>query len=513
MVSNSNNNGGTLESWLWGAACSIRGEIDAAKFKDFILPLIFVKRISDVYDDELATLNEDLNIAEELVQVDHSLVRFYIPDNSRWAKIASQTTSLGEYITDALRDLAGANSDLQGVIDTMDFNQSTSGQRTITDESLKKLILILNKKKLGLKDVDADILGRAYEYLLRKFAEDSGQSAGEFLTPMEVAELMAYIIDPEQGEEIYDPTCGTAGLLIKSSFRFKEKNGNGENLNFPRFFGQERTRSTFVMAKMNAIIHDMQGTEIALGDTMIRPAFRLPDGTIKTFNKVAANPMWNQKINESIYENDAYGRFQFGYPPSDMADWGWIQHMFASLSEYGKLVIVIDTGSVSRGSSAENISREKEIRKKFVDRGFIESVILLPENLFYNTTSAGVIITIQKNQRQDGKVLMINASRMFKKGKPKNFIPIDKAKEIFDIYTKKQDVEGLSKMISHKELIKADYNLNPSRFVSMRSVDELTPIEDIIPQLRELVERRKKSDTALNDIFEQLGFEGYINGN
>ena len=508
-----NGNGKSLETWLWEAACSIRGEIDAPKFKDFILPLIFVKRLSDVFDDELTALNEDRLIAEELVQTDHSLVRFYVPNNARWPSFVNLTTNVGEYMTEAMRALAKENPPLLGVVDTIDFNQSTSGQRTISDDSLKKLIQILSKKRLGLQDVDPDLLGRAYEYLLRKFAEGSGQSAGEFYTPMEVAELMAYIIDPQEGDEIYDPTCGTSGLLIKSNIRFKEKFGDLDRIDIPlpKFYGQEINRSTYAMAKMNSIIHDMTGTEIAIGDTMLRPAFRLSNGGLKTFTKVTANPMWNQKFEQSIYGKDPYDRFSFGLPPSNSADWGWIQHMFASMDNKGKLVVVIDTGSISRGSGTEGSNREKEIRKKFVDRGLVESVVLLPENLFYNTTAAGVIITIRKNRGEQDGVFMINASGMFEKGRPKNFIPKDKVIDIFDIYSKKREAEDTSRLISKEELIRADYNLNPTLFISRKTEDELIPIEEIIPQLRQLEAERKKNDVSVNDILKQLGYEGFLN--
>ncbi|MGC8664008.1 MAG: HsdM family class I SAM-dependent methyltransferase, partial [Thermoplasmata archaeon] len=252
----------------------------------------------------------------------------------------STKVNVGEYLTSAMRKLARENSKLAGVVDVVDFNQSTSGQRTISDESLRALISVLNQKRLGLNDVDPDILGRAYEYLLRKFAEGQGSSAGEFYTPMEVAELMAFIIDPEIGDEIYDPTCGTAGLLIKSNIRFKEKYMGRDDVAIPKYYGQEINQSTFAMAWMNSIIHDMPETTIAIGDTMRRPAFYSNDRsavTLKKFDKVVANPMWNQKFNQDIYENDPYNRFTFGYPPNNSADWGWIQHMFSSLNQKGKM--------------------------------------------------------------------------------------------------------------------------------------------------------------------------------
>ncbi len=216
----------TLEYWLWEAACKIRGEIDSPKSKDYILPLIFIKRLSDVFDDEMIKLSKkylNRETAEQLTKKDHSLVRFYIPKEARWKSISIQTTNVGEYLTDAVRSITRENPKLQGVIDIVDFNATAAGQRTISDDKLKVLIDVLGRYRLGLKDVEPDILGRAYEYLLRKFAEGSGQSAGEFYTPREVAILMSYVLNPEPDMEVYDPCCGSAGLLIKCHLRFKEK--------------------------------------------------------------------------------------------------------------------------------------------------------------------------------------------------------------------------------------------------------------------------------------------------
>ena len=496
-----------LESWLWGAACSIRGEIDAPKFKDFILPMIFIKRISDVFDDELRGLDTNKEQAELLANVDHSLVRFYIPKGYRWSDILSKTGNLGEFLTDVTRKIARENPDLEGVIDTTDYNQSISGQRTISDDSLRALVQQLNKKKLGINDVDPDILGRAYEYLLRKFAEGSGQSAGEFYTPTEVAKLVSYLVKPKEGEYVYDPACGTGGLLIQSNTRFKSLNNN-DSANKPKYYGQEINPGTYAMAKMNAIIHDME-INIALGDTFRNPAFRLNNGELMKFDKVIANPMWNQKFDQSIYENDPFNRFIFGYPPSNSADFGWIQHMYSSLKDNGKLAVILDTGSVSRGSGSEGNSREKEIRKKFVDNDLIESVILLPENLFYNTSSPGVIIIINKNKRYKDEILMINASTLFEKGRPKNYIPDDKIEQIYNIYSNCKEEDGISKVINRDDIIKSDYNLSPSRFISKNDDENIIPIEDIINEIKDIEIERKNNDIALNNILKSLGYEGY----
>ncbi|MEJ5253649.1 MAG: class I SAM-dependent DNA methyltransferase, partial [Armatimonadota bacterium] len=347
----------TLENWLWEAACSIRGPVDAPRFKDYILPLVFLKRLSDVFDDEMARLAQeygDQKLAEHIVEEERERgtiadgrgsVRFYIPGKARWQAIRNQGRSgLGQFLTDAVRAVARENPRLQGVIDIVDFNATAAGQRIVADEYLAVLVDVLSKYRLGLHDVEPDILGRAYEYLLRKFAEGQGQSAGEFYTPREVAILMARILEPEPGMTVYDPACGSGGLLIKCHLRLMETRGVEENgqrvLPFQlaplRLYGQEINPSTFAIARMNAVIHDMEA-DIRLGDTMRNPAFKDSAGRLQTFDLVTANPMWNQKFPTELYENDPYDRFRFGVPPSSSADWGWLQHMLASLSDRGRM--------------------------------------------------------------------------------------------------------------------------------------------------------------------------------
>jgi type I restriction enzyme M protein len=495
-----------LETWLWDAACKIRGEIDAPKYKDYILPLIFIKRLSDVFEDEVSALSEmygSRDVTEELLKQDHSLVRFYIPSDVRWGKIAKQTTDVGEHLTNAVRSIARENPKLQGVVDIVDFNATAAGQRIISDDKLKLLVDVLGKYRLGIKDVDSDILGRAYEYLLRKFAEGSGQSAGEFYTPMEVAVLMAHVMDPTPGKEIDDPCVGSGGLLIKCHLRFKEKY-DGQNVPPLSFYGQEILHTTFAMAKMNTFIHDMEA-EIALGDTMIRPAFTNRDGSLRKFDLVTSNVMWNQDFAQEVYENDSYSRFGYGYPPSSSADWGWIQHMYATLKDGGKMAVVLDTGAVSRGSGNKGRNRERDIRKEFVDRDMVEAVLLLPENLFYNTTAPGIILVINKGKVRDGEILLINASHLFQKGRPKNFLPDESIEHISDIYLNWREEDGISKVVTTEEVAKNDYNLSPSRYVVQNGEDETLPLDEAVVLLKEAEEECQQADKQLKEVLSQLG--------
>ena len=507
-----------LENWLWDIACVIRGPVDAPKFKDYILPLIFLKRLSDVFDDEL----QELGDIAKFVDQDHDLVRFYIPKEARWDYLTQLNTNLGEALTDAVRSVASHNPDLQGVIDNVDFNATAQGQRILSDSQLRTVLSKLSRYRLGLKDVEPDILGRAYEYILRKFAEGSGQSAGEFYTPREVAILMSYILDPEPGETIYDPACGSGGLLIKCYLRFLEKYGqpNGAGrLKIPpsieplHFFGQEILTSTFAIARMNVFIHDMEA-KIALGDTMARPVFLNSDGSLQRFDKVTANPMWNQNFPLIVYEQDTYGRFSLGIPPASSADWGWIQHMFASLKDSGKMAVVLDTGAVSRGSGNQGSNRERDIRKAFVERDAVEAVLLLPENLFYNTTAPGIILVIRRGPKppeRKGQILLINASQAFAKGRPKNYLSDEHITAIADVYLKWQEIAGDSplraKIITNEEAARNDYNLSPSRYAPLDNKEQVLPLEEAAVLLEEAEEEQAEADAALDQVLKVLGLE------
>lgn len=509
----------TLESWLWEAACSIRGPIDAPKYKDYILPLLFYKRLSDVYDDEIGRITGEVgdeSLARELAEEDRTLVRAYIPEGYTWDAIRSSPVKLGERTTEAVREIGKENPDLKDVIDIVDYNATAAGQRILDDGPLSELMEILSRHRLGLEDADPEILGQAYEYLLRKFAEGSGQSAGEFYTPTGVAMLMARIIDPEEGETLYDPACGPGGLLIKAQLRLREKIAERLGLedahdigvgDVPRplqLFGQEIQAITYAMARMNAFLHDMRA-EIALGDTIRAPHFT-ENGQLRTFAKVMANPMWNQNFETLVYEKDTFDRFVWGTPPGSSADWGWIQHMEASLSEGGKMAVVLDTGAVSRGSGNQGSNRERDVRAKFVERGLVEAVILLPENLFYNTSAPGIILVVNKAKPHAGEILLINASKLCAKGRPKNYLTDEHIAQIADLYLNWQEEERLSAVITEEEAARNDYNLSPSRYVAADEGKPALPLEEALVLLAQAEEARAEADVELDAVLRGLGF-------
>src|SRR5438093_13502530 len=474
----------SLESWIWDAACSIRGAQEAPKFKDFILPLIFTKRLCDVFDDELNRIAQEVGSrpkAFKLVEKDHKLVRFYLPlkpqdlNDAVWSVIRKLTGKIGERLTTYLHDIAKANPALEGIIDRMDFNATTHGQRDIDDDRLSNLIERISEKRLGLKDVEADIIGRSYEYLIRKFAEGSGQSAGEFFTPPEVARVMALIMDPDPGMSVYDPCCGSAGLLIACQHVLDATMKRRSKTRYAplKMHGQEYVATTWAMANMNTIIHDMEGT-IEIGDTFKNPKFRAGN-RLQTFDRVVSNPMWNQDwFKEEDYDADELGRLPkgAGFRGVRSADWGWAQHILASLNVKGRAAIVLDTGAASRGSGNANKNKEKAVRRWFVEQDLIEGVIYLPENLFYNTPAPGILLFLNKAKPKErkGKLFLLNASQEFFKGDPKNYLTEESISRIAETFKSWKEQDKFAKVVTREQVAKEDYNISPSRYIHVADV-------------------------------------------
>ncbi|MFO7963054.1 MAG: class I SAM-dependent DNA methyltransferase [Desulfobacterales bacterium] len=530
-MANHNGNGKSLESWIWDAACSIRGAKDAPKYKDYILPLIFTKRLCDVFDDELNRIAAEVGSRKKAFQLARmdwqratpgkdgkkkAMVRFFIPlapddpEQPVWSVIRKLADKIGEGVTTCMRAIARENPLLQGIIDRIDFNATTHGQRDLDDDRLSNLIEAISTKRLGLDDVEADIIGKSYEYLIRKFAEGGGQSAGEFYTPPEVGTIMSRVLQPEPGMEIYDPTCGSGGLLVKCEIAMEQSaKGKKRTIAPLKLFGQEATPETWAMANMNMIIHDMEG-QIEIGDTFKNPKFRNKQGKLRTFDRVIANPMWNQDwFTEADYDNDELDRFPAGagFPGKSSADWGWVQHMHASLNPEGRAAVVLDTGAASRGSGNAGANKEKTVRQWFVDHDIVESVLYLPENLFYNTTAPGIVLFLNKAKPKNrkGKIFLVNAGQVFEKGDPKNFIPDDGIARLADTLINWTETEKLSRIVDHAEIKKNDYNISPSRYIHINDAETYRPIAEIVAELKAIEAEAKETDKALNNILRQLG--------
>lgn len=466
----------TFENWLNKATSTIEGIISSGEYKNYIIPLIFLKRLSDTAEKPITKLT--------------------IPEKAKWNNIKIQHKEISKYLNNAILELIKENPELDNTINIADFT-------TIDDHRLKKLIKILDKYNLELDNTEPDILSRVYEYLIKK-----AQNNNEFYTPREVGILMAKILDPKEGDEIYDPSCGSGRLLIETYIRFKEKYQNQENTKPIHIYGQEINYIPYLIAKMNAFIFGIKNAKISLGDTIKNPAFKEKDGTLKKFDIIIANPPWNQSLPEEIYNNDPYNRFNFGIPPHNTADWGWIQHLNASLKENGKIAVNLDTGSISR-----NNEKEKNIRKQFIDNDLIESIISLPSNLFYNTGAPSVIIVINKNKRYKNEILLINASNLYKKEGRINILTNEAIDQIYETYTKWKEKDGFSKIVNKEEIAKNNYDLNPSKYINTNKLRRLTTnkkekisnIKEIINEYLKITEESKKVNENLTSVLSTIG--------
>ena len=513
-----------MEQMLWDAACSIRGEKDAAKFKDYLLPLLFLKRLSDVFDDEIDRLAEeygDRAVAQEIAESDHDLLRFYLPPEARWGVVSGREAhewpldtqgrsirprDMGEHLTRAVRAVVRWNPSLSGVIDLVDFASERNGERDINPARLAAVVETFSdpRYRLGLADVQPDFLGRAYEYLLRKFAEGSGQSAGEYFTPTEVGFLMAHLMRPRPGEDCHDYACGSAGLLIKLQLVARETDPTSR---VPlKLYGQELQADSYAVAHMNAIIHDMD-VRIERGDTMINPKFKDAAGRISGHDIAVANPMWNQDFNQDTFENDPFDRFRTsGGVTTGKGDWAWLQHTLACLNDRGRAAVVLDTGAVTRGSGSKNEDRERNIRRWFVERDLIDGVVLLPDNLFYNTSAAGIIVVLSKRKpaARRRKIVLVNASRRVGKGRPKNYIPEEDIRPIAAAFLKGEPVEGEVAVITGEQAAEADYNLSPSRWVGQAAGGDEVDLQDIMERFEAIVSEEATVSADLQTVLTRL---------
>ena len=514
----------TMEQMLWDAACSIRGEKDAAKFKDYLLPLLFLKRLSDVFDDEIARLAEvagEVDEARRIAEADARVVRFFLPPEARWGVISGREPhewptdaggrsthpgDIGAHLTTAARAVVRHNPGLSGVLDLVDFAAERNGEREINPAKLAAVVETFSdpRYRLGLADVQPDFLGRAYEYLLRKFAEGSGQSAGEFFTPTEVGFLMARLMRPKPGETCHDYACGSAGLLVKLHLVARELDPTGR---VPlRLGGQELQAESYAVAKMNAIIHVLE-VRVERGDTMLNPKFKTASGQIATHDIVVANPMWNQPFAPEVFADDPHDRFRpRGGVTSGKGDWAWLQHTLACLNDRGRAAVVLDTGAVTRGSGAKHEDRERNIRRWFVEQDLVDGVILLPDNLFYNTSAAGVIVVLSKRKpaARKGRIVLLNASRRVRKGRPKNYIPEDDLPKLAAAFLKGEPVEGEIATITAEQAKEADYNLSPSRWVSASESATGRTLGSLFDDYEKIVAEEQRLERELQAVLRPL---------
>ena len=486
---------GDLEALLKAAADLIRTRVDYT----FILVLLFYKRISDKWEIEFEAaykeaLADGLTAEEAEKEAKNAIYHdFDISEEFLWENIRKDPARLPENFSKAMKILAERNPGLKDVFENVDFVQFTTNRENA--EILRQLVELFSSH--ALHRVPADILGDAYEWILRYFAPQKAKE-GEVYTRKEVINLIIGMVEPKPGESVYDPACGSGGMLI-ASYKRIEKSYNRSEADKIFLFGQEYNHKTLALAKMNLYIHDIRNGQLALGDTLLYPKFKEGEG-LRKFDVVIANPPWNQDgYNEEILKKGEYWRerFQFGFTPKQSADWAWIQHMLASAKDdTGRVGVVIDNGCLFRGG------REKAIRTSIIKADLIETIILLPEKLFYNTGAPGAVIVLNKNKPQSrrGKILFINASREYEKHpdvRKLNRLGDKHIEKIVKAYKEFKESDGFSKIVDIEKIKENDYNLNVTLYVFPE--EEIEDI-DVAKEWKEML----SLDAQIKDVTKKI---------
>lgn len=399
-----------LEGYLWGAATLLRGTIDAGEYKSFIFPLLFLKRLSDVYDEEyVGALHESGGDAAYAALPEQH--RFQVPDDAHWSVIRAQTTDVGAAIARAMREIERANPRLFGVFGDAPW----TNKERLPDSTLRDLLEHYSGQTLSLTNVPEDELGVAYEFLIKKFADDSGQTAAEFYTNRTLVHLMTQMLEIQPGDSVYDPTCGSGGMLLSAA---EELRLQGKEHRTLRLYGQERNLTTSAIARMNLFLHGIEDFEIVRGDTLAQPAF-LDGDRLRRFDVVLANPPYSIKAwDRAAWQSDKWGRNRFGTPPQGRADYAFWQHILASMKpDTGRCAILFPHGVLFR-------DEEREMRAKIVQADFIEAVIGLGPNLFYNSPMEACIVVCRsrKPPKRQGRVLLIDAVREVTRERAQSFL-------------------------------------------------------------------------------------------
>jgi len=482
-----------LENYLWGAATLLRGVIDAGDYKQYIFPLIFYKRICDVYDEEYQkALDESDGDLEFATFAENH--RFVVPKDFHWNKVREITSNVGMAIQKAMREIEKTNPDvLYGIFGDA---QWTNKQR-LSDEILLDLIEHFSSQKLTIENVPDDKLGDAYEYLIKKFADDSGHTAAEFYTNRTVVHLMTQLMNPQSGESVYDPTCGSGGLLLNCALELKRQ---GKEYRTLKLYGQEINLMTSSIARMNMFLHGIEDFSIKRGDTLKEPLF-LENDKLQKFNVILANPPYSiKRWNRKMFENDPYGRNILGTPPQGCADYAFQQHILQSLdSKNGRSVVLWPHGILFR-------DQEKEMRKKLIEMDLIETVIGLGPNLFYNSPMESCLLICRTNKKPNrrNKILFINAVNEVKAETGTNYLKDEHIEKISNAFHRYEDIEGFAKVVENKDIAGQKYNLNISLYVSGRiiSTDNSSNIDisELIKDWQEsLYDLRSKIQEIIHD--------------
>jgi type I restriction enzyme M protein len=485
-----------LEGYLWSAADILRGSIDSSDYKNYILGLLFLKRLSDRFAEECETLVKDGDDPE-----DKDNHQFFVPKRARWSEIQKAASNIGEVLNKACAALEDGNPALDGVLAGIDYNDEQKlGDTKNRDNVLSRLVQHFSGCNLRNGNLsEPDMLGRAYEYLIEKFADDAGKKGGEFYTPKKVVELIVEILAPKEGMRICDPTCGSGGMLIECARHLERHGQNPKNLSL---FGQEKNLGTWAICQMNMLLHGIT-SHIFKGDTIRDPKL-VDGGELRLYDRVIANPPFSlDDWGREVAEHDPWGRFRFGIPPKTKGDLAFVQHMIATLNLHGQLGVVMPHGVLFRGAA------EGEIRQGILKEDLVEAVVGLPPNLFYGTgIPAAILVTNREKKRErKAKVLFIEASREFRSGTSQNYLRDEDVKRIAATFHAWKDVEKYARVVDLDEIEKNDFNLNISRYVETADAAEKVDVAAAIAKLREAEKKRAEAEAKMNGFLRELGYD------
>lgn len=478
-------------------ACNIlRGPINQDEFKDYVTPILFFKRISDVYDEETQEALELSGGDEEFASFDenHS---FVIPEGCHWKDLRNASQDVGKIIVKAMNGIERANPDtLSGVFSSFD-DVTWTDKTKLTDERLKDLIEHMSKLKVGNKNYSADVMGDAYEYLIKKFADLSKKNAGEYYTPRTIVKLMVMLMDPKPGDTVYDPACGTGGMLIEAIRHIGDK-----QMTYGRIYGQENNLSTSAIARMNLFLHGASDFKVAQGDTLRTPKF-IEHGQLQKFNCILANPPFGQeKWGADSFESDKYGRNIWGCPSDSNADFAWLQHMIKSMEPMdGKVAVVLPQGVLFHSG------KEGDIREQLIKSDLIEAVVALAGGIFYGTGVSACILLLNNYKRPEhkGKVCLIDATNIYTPKRAQNVMEEKDINEVFKLYQDYKDVIEKCKIVSIADIDAAGNTLAVNTYIEKKKQEVVAP-EIVRAQYFEALKNVKEAENKMKKLLIQGGY-------